>query len=611
MNFKHRSSSRFFRALAGSVGFLLLLFSTATTISYSAQIPTRPEKIIDDETVYAILDSSGNWKKTIVIDWLRIKGKGKVIVEDKYDGFRVENLKGSEKPYIRKNLISWVLTVNQERDFYYRIDTRKKPPLSVEVTYYLNGKHTTPKKLAGKSGHLKIVIKVKNKLKKEAIVSYKDANGKLIKKKEEIYIPLLTTVNLSFQSSRFDNIKTECGLLNVSGEKTSIMWMIFPQGEEKVVVEMDGKDIELDPIMISAFPQLPESQEIEMEDQFEQLKEGLEGLSLLTGAQSQLLGYLEQGINPDKFSQLSAVNSQFESFKDGTSSLYSGVKGIEQLLNGQLAVLDGIIQGIDSNQFESLSQLNEGLDQVSTGLKSIKAGVDGISQGLAALIENHKQLTQLANERASYYSSDTTLSTLAVGLSEETADLSQLKANLDTISSSLGSTISSLDLIAKQAQALGQIPSAFDSIRQSLITVRDGGNIGDRYLPGLKSTSQSLGKIAGALGQSSAAIGKVSSDLSNLSELPGMLLRLKEMIITVTKGGIVENRYLPGMNESKRALNEMAAGVGEGLEEMRFGSSLKEVLQKEAESYDTFIGKPKNATGRVRFIYKVEGIEKK
>lgn len=611
MNSKNLPRPGLFKILTGGAGFLLLFFSAVTAISFSASLPSKPEKVVDDETVYAIYDASGRWEKTIVVDWLRVTAKGKVIIEDVFEGTKAENLKGSEKPVIRKDSIRWVLNVNGERDFYYRIDTRKKPPLSVEVKYFIDGKEISPEELASKNGHLKIVIKVENKLRKIVPVSYTDAGGGIVRKRdEEIFVPLLTTVNLSFLSSKFDNIKAEGGLLNVSGEKTSIMWMLFPQGEEEAVIEMDGKNIELDPIMISAFPQLLKSPEIEMEDQFEQLKKGLEGLLLLSGVRSEILGYLEQGIDPSQFNKLASVSGQFESFQGGISSLHNGLSGINQLLNGQKAALEGIVQGIDSNHFSSLTELSDAIDEISIGLESIKTGLEGISAGLDGLMQSNEELSQLANERAAHYSSDSTLATLVSGLTAQASEINNLKVSLNAVIYSLDQIIAALDLISNQAQSLNQIPGAFEDIRQSLIVIINGGNIGGSYLPGLKTTSESIEQISIALGQSSSTISDIGGQFEALSELPQMLLKLKEMLIAVQRGGVFEGNYLPGLNKTEEVLGEMATGVGEGLEEIRFGTTLKEVLQKEAENYDTFIGKPENATGRVRFILKVEGIKK-
>ncbi len=598
------------KVLIGGVSFLLLFSSSLTAISFSAALPVKPEKVVDDETVYAIYDASGKWEKTIVIDWLRIVANGKVIIEDVFKGTKAENLKGSEKPVIKNGFIRWTLNVNGERDFYYRIDTRREPPLSVEVKYFIDGKEVDPEELAGKSGKLKIVVKVKNKLRKIVPVPYTNADGRVVERKEEIFVPLLTTVNLSFLSSRFDNIKTEGGLLNVSGEKTSIMWMLFPQGEEEAIIEMDGKNIELDPIMISAFPQLLESREIEMENQFEQLKEGLEGLSILSGAQIKVLGYLEKRIDVSKFSQFASISSQFKSFQGGISSLYNGLDGINQLLNGQITALEGIVQGINSDQFSSLTDLSNAIDDLSTGLKSIKTGLEGISAGLDGLIQSNEELSQLANERAAYYGSDTTLTALANGLSAQRSELNNLKAGLNAIIISLDEVVAATDLISSQSQSFNQIPAAFEEIRKSLIAIINGGNIGGSNLPGLRTTSERVKQISIALGQSSSAISKIGGQFEALSEIPQMLLVLKETLIALQSGGILQENYLPGLKQSEDALNEMATGVGEGLEKIRFGTSLKEVLQKEAENYDTFIGKPENANGRVRFILKIEGIKR-
>ena len=43
-------------------------------------------------------------------------------------------------------------------DIYYQGTTEKELPVSVKLTYYLDGKKISPSELKGKSGHLKIKL---------------------------------------------------------------------------------------------------------------------------------------------------------------------------------------------------------------------------------------------------------------------------------------------------------------------------------------------------------------------------------------------------------------------------------------------------------------------
>ncbi len=68
--------------------------------------------------------------------------------------------------------------------------------------------------------------------------------------------------------------------------------------------------------------------------------------------------------------------------------------------------------------------------------------------------------------------------------------------------------------------------------------------------------------------------------------------------------------FLPGIDETKEALDMVVDNLGNGLEEIRAGEALIDMMKEEAENYDTFLGKPDGAEGRVRFIFKTEAIEK-
>ncbi len=53
-------------------------------------------------------------------------------------------------------------------DIYYQGTTDQDLPVSVKLTYYLDGKEIKPADLKGKSGHLKIQVDYTNKEKKNS-----------------------------------------------------------------------------------------------------------------------------------------------------------------------------------------------------------------------------------------------------------------------------------------------------------------------------------------------------------------------------------------------------------------------------------------------------------
>ena len=74
----------------------------------------------------------------------------------------IENVKGNETFSRGKNhKITWSANGN---DIYYQGNSNKSLPVTMKVTYYLDGKKISPAKLVGKSGKIKIHYGTKNYL---------------------------------------------------------------------------------------------------------------------------------------------------------------------------------------------------------------------------------------------------------------------------------------------------------------------------------------------------------------------------------------------------------------------------------------------------------------
>lgn len=557
----------------------MLLAVFLTSVAVSKPVPVKPKSVIDDETVYAVMDAHGKPNKTIVVDWLRIEGDGLVEVADRGDASRIKALKDDVDPMIRDENIIWQLDVDGMKDFYYRAETKKELPVAVDVMYYLDGVEISPEELAGKDGRLKITINVENRLKKKVKYSYTGADDVTVKEKEEeIYIPLITVASLSFKASKFSNIDAGEGMLSVTGEQMSCTISLFPQGEDEAVIEMDGKDIELDPIIISVMPKMPQLPEMEIEDQLQDMKESFD---------------------PSEFEQLSEAMSGFSLLGDAINETRKGTDGMALLVGGQIQMLNRIIDGIDTSQFENTSELVTALEDLSAGLESTKSGLDeiilllddqiGVLQGIQA---SNNGLIQLAQDRQGAYPGDTIIAALANGLVQQgkmiTAvtdggdvgfdympGLNEAKSDLEAISTGLASSISGLKAISAEAKLLNEIPAAFSAIKQSLIVLREGGTIKGITMPGLTATLDGLRGLSSGLSSMESGFSSMGGELGGLESLTGSL-----------------------------------SGFEDTIEEIRAREALADKMREEADAYDSFLGKPDGADGRVRFLLRLDAIKK-
>ena len=126
---------------------MILCASMAAAPVYAADSQEK------EETVYVKADAEGNTQTVIVSDWLKNKKKSAEI-KDATDLNDIENVKGDETfQKGGKHSITWDANGN---DIYYQGKTDKELPVSMQVTYYLDGKEISRRiwwERAEKSGY--------------------------------------------------------------------------------------------------------------------------------------------------------------------------------------------------------------------------------------------------------------------------------------------------------------------------------------------------------------------------------------------------------------------------------------------------------------------------
>ena len=172
------------------------------TVRYTEEAP----KSSKSEAVFVSVDNSGRVISTAVTDWIHTD-KAKVRVTDVSDLSDIMNVKTSLLPAKEGENLVWNM---DSTDVYYSGTTDKEPPVSIDISYFLDGKELTAEKIAGKSGHAEIKIKVKNNCFKEVVI-----NGK----KQKIYLPVLFAGGTILQESEFSSINVESGFAIGDGTK--------------------------------------------------------------------------------------------------------------------------------------------------------------------------------------------------------------------------------------------------------------------------------------------------------------------------------------------------------------------------------------------------------
>ncbi len=381
-----------------------------------------------DETVYVITDPSGNASKVIVSD-------------------RIKNAEG--------------------KDTVTRSDSDKALPVSMKISYTLDGKEIDPAALAGKSGHVKMTVEYKNDLK--TIVN---VNGKNMETK----VPF-AAVSVFLLNTGFKNVTVTRGSVSSDGTRTFVCCLAFPglenslkgisEDADRVVVEADVEDFKLlttvTVVTDEIFRGLDSDSRGDREEigrKFDKLESDCTALVQGTATLADALGQLSDGTT-----KLNAAVGQLDAgAKQLTSNNGALVGGSEQIFASVLktaytslnaagvtvpeltstnyaTVLNGTISALNAK----LAQIPAGTDtyvKVATGVATVKAvkeqldsvnafctGLKTYTEGVTALETN---LAKLSSEVEKLDASVKQIRDGAVTLSDavENADLTGIASGV-------------------------------------------------------------------------------------------------------------------------------------------------------------------------------------
>ena len=150
-------------------------------------LPFNINALSKDETVYATLDSNGEFKNITVNEHL-INKDALLELNDFTELKDIININGNEKFEIKNNNIFFKTS---GKDIFYQGTFTNELPVSVKITYKLNGEEIQAKDLIGKSGKVEINIDYSNNLKHTVLI-----NGK----NEIMYTPFVITYGTTFDT---------------------------------------------------------------------------------------------------------------------------------------------------------------------------------------------------------------------------------------------------------------------------------------------------------------------------------------------------------------------------------------------------------------------------
>ena len=379
-----------------------LVFSLALLLC--AAVPAMAESAAKDETVYILSDAQGQARRIIVSDWLKNPDK----LDELTDATRLQNLtvvEGNATFERDGDRLTWDA---DGKDVYYQGDSDEELPLTLQITYLVDGEEVPAADMAGKSGRVTIRF------------SYTPADG------QKAQFAALSAALLD--SDKFTNVEVTNGAVVNDGDRLLVLGVALPGLKARLDVEdKDGKlpetveitaDVENFALPLTVTAASSEWSSL-LKDVDLSLADAADGdMDQLTDAMTQLLDggrQLSEGASAlnDGVGQ---VAGGLSTLSENSETLNAGALQVFQLLlqtaNQQLKalnpqvpdltvetyaeVLDGLTQQMTAAKqtkteaFQSLQVLKAQLDsynQFYTGLTAYTAGVDQLSANMPALTD--------------------------------------------------------------------------------------------------------------------------------------------------------------------------------------------------------------------------------
>ena len=177
---------------------------------------TDTQDVYKEETVYVNADATGNSDEVTVSDWLKNSGSVSGNLTDESILKEIKNVKGDETFTENGDQLTWNTA---GEDIYYQGTTDKELPVSVKLTYFLDGKEVKPDELKGKSGHLKIQVQYTNNEKKTVTVDGKE---------EEVYTPFVMMTGMILPNETFSNVTIDNGKVISDGSRNIVVGFGMP-----------------------------------------------------------------------------------------------------------------------------------------------------------------------------------------------------------------------------------------------------------------------------------------------------------------------------------------------------------------------------------------------
>lgn len=612
----------------------------------SQKFPIKTESNLETEKkeiVYVFTGEDGTKQKVLVTDTIT-NPDALSSLADKTNLTDIVNVKGNESFSLNGTDLTWQA---DGKDICYQGTTSEEVPVSVHITYYLDGKEISAAELAGKSGKVTIRFDYSNQLTRKV-----EIGGEA----KDVAVPFAMVTAVLLDTDKFTNIEVTNGKLISEGNISAAVLVGLPGVAESLGMDeeyaMDYAEITADMVDFSLnntftvatnsiFSKLDLKDDMDLDSLSDALKQledatnelvqgtadlyegagalkdgvktltnGIEELSEGSAALSDNMSVLAEGARglmagaKTLTDSIALFQNGLKSAKEGSQALSEGCgtlqagaaafgegltaagTGVSQLAEGSESLKNGAAQ-VEAGA----KSLNEGLASLSTGLSGLDQGIDTVYTSLNATITYNEQvlagLTQIYEGYGEMLDKDTraSLQTMIGTLTQTIGAQKQLAGSM-TAEGDLKSGVT--QLIA----GAGALTSGAAELEEGSGSVAEGAERLDAGIDGLAENMPQLsagyGSICEGIDNLSAGADTLNSGLSGLVTAGGQLMagssELYDGTVTLSSGADALYEGSVSLKDGIGSLKEGAGELAEGVDTLYEGTeTLKDGMSRYSE----------------------------
>lgn len=496
------------------------------------------------ESVYVDLSANGSPTSIIASVYLTNSG-GKTTLTDYTTLTDVSNVLGNDKPQIEGNAVTFQADGD---DVCYQGTGHTTPPISVSITYTLDGKEIQPMELRGKSGRVGIEIKTQNHSKTVKLVEGEPVT---------LYTPF-SVICIMTLNEGFSAIEADSGQVRAGGGTVSVMGILHPGLKESLGLEdaeeihdslsvyANVKDFAMDGITFVAMTGLVDDKNLSALDDVRELIDGIDEMA------------------------------------DATDELYDGTvelrDGVEEYVDGIKELRDGA------------KELREGTNEYVNGVAILHSGLLDAVKGAGELASGTQELVGGVAQLQSELRAQAADSSGALVFAEKTTEV--LYRQISGLPVSLRPYIQNAIMLSYQGasqQMLTQLLSAISQLSKGSGELSGGV---EEFRVGLKKIASGSAELA----HNGKDLYKATADLEEgVAELSDGTEELYDGT-TELVDGVAEFR-----DEGIKEMQEQTADIGVSLKR-------KDALLALSDSYTSYSSTDARVAGSVEFIMTTEDI---